>query len=232
MLLSSHRAEQEDTPLTLRSPPGCGSFNLSPGPPRVPAEPPAARLRQRAHKGRKNRVPRGPAWTSAAGKVSAAGRQPRGGVRAASPGSPGGPRDSQAAVSPWTARRASGSGSGAGRTSLALVARGSAPLPRVRWLPAAPPIPGTTREGPPGFRPPGQRPQSPASSTSDGQGAGADSPAAPSGVAPRELVQSPAPPAAHRLPALRPQPRARPPACLHQAAPARARSSPATRPGP
>ncbi|XP_057389690.1 basic proline-rich protein-like [Balaenoptera acutorostrata] len=114
-----------------------------------------------------------------AGKVRAADRQPRGGVRAASLDSPGGPRDPQAAVPPMTAPRASGSGSrrqpdlpGSGGPR----ERPSPFLPRVRGVPAAPPVSGTSQEAPPGFRPVSQRSQSPASSTADGQGAGADGP--------------------------------------------------------
>ncbi|XP_059939125.1 basic proline-rich protein-like [Mesoplodon densirostris] len=135
MLLSSHRAEQEDTPLTLRSPLSRGSFILSPGPPAVPAEPPLARLRQRAQRGR---------------KIVFLG---------ARPGGEAGPGGSPTAPAP--------------------AAQGSAPRPSCPASAGSPPRPRSQAQA--------RRPlqasvrsasgsQSPASSTADGQGAGADGP--------------------------------------------------------
>ncbi|XP_069900450.1 proline-rich protein HaeIII subfamily 1-like [Globicephala melas] len=148
MLLSSHRAEQEDTPLTLRSPLSRGSFILSPGPPAVPAEPPLARLRQRAQRGR---------------KIVFLGARPGGEGRRPSANCSAGFRERVPA--PARAPR------------LRRPEERPPPfLPRVRGVPAAPPVSGTSQEAPPGFRPVSQRSQSPASSTADGQGAGADGP--------------------------------------------------------
>lgn len=115
-----------------------------------------------------------------AGKVRAADRQPRGGVRAASLGSPGRPRDPQAAVPPLTARWASGSGS---RRQPDLPGSGgprSAPLPSCPASAGSPPRPRSQararRPLQASVRSASQRSQSPASSTADGQGAGADGP--------------------------------------------------------
>ena len=89
MLLSLPGAEQEDTPLTLHWPHARGSFILlRPGPPRVPAEQPPARPRQRAQQSRKTVFFGGPPR----GRCVQPAGQPRGGVRATSPASPGGPR--------------------------------------------------------------------------------------------------------------------------------------------
>ncbi|XP_046538158.1 proline-rich protein 2-like [Equus quagga] len=132
MLLSSHHREQEDTPLAPRSPHGRGSSIR-----RVPAEPPrplcASELRRAAN-------PRPPA-----ARRGGAGGQPRGGVRAASPG---GPR-------PPTGRRATTDGSAGFRERVPAPARpprprrpeGEAPAPpvRVRRVPSAPRVPGTRR---------------------------------------------------------------------------------------
>ncbi|XP_029091653.1 proline-rich protein 2-like [Monodon monoceros] len=148
MLLSSHRAEQEDTPLTLRSPLSRGSFILSPGPPAVPAEPPLARLRQGAQRGR---------------KIVFLGARPGGKGRRPSANCSAGFRERvPAPARPPRLRRPK--------------ERPPPFLPRVRGVPAAPPVSGTSQEAPPGFRPVSQRSQSPASSTADGQGAGADGP--------------------------------------------------------
>ncbi|XP_023988531.1 basic salivary proline-rich protein 1-like [Physeter macrocephalus] len=175
MLLSSHRAEQEDTPLTLRSPLSRGSFILSPGPPAVPAEPPLARLRQRAQRGRKIVfLGARPGGEGAHSRPAAAGRR-EGRV----------PRQSRWTPGP-TGRRPSADCSAGFRERVPAPARppGSGGprerpppfLPRVRGVPAAPPVSGTSQEAPPGFRPVSQRSKSPASSTADGQGAGADGP--------------------------------------------------------
>lgn len=149
-----------------------------PRPRRVPAQPPPGRLRQQAPPGRKIVFLGCPAPR---GRCAQPARQPPGGVRAASPASPGGPR-------PPTGRRVSADCSAGFRERVPAPARPprprrpegatprSSPVPRLRG-PPAPPVLGTSREAPPGFRPPGQRPQSPASSTADGQGAGAHGPA-------------------------------------------------------
>lgn len=128
-------------------------------------------------------------------------------------------------------RQLPGARAGASPTSAAPAARGSAPappVPRLRGLPA-PPVLDTSRQAPLGFRPPGQRPQSPASSTADGQGAGAHGPA------PRGPKRSGAPRA---RPVTSPgHPLASPPACARERplAPAphlRRASAPSAPPGP
>lgn len=205
MLLSSPGTEQEDTPLTLRSPHARGSFILlSVGPPGVSAEPLPARLRQLAQPSRQivfsgGRVRRG--------RCAQPAGQPRGGVRATSPAGPDGPR-------PPAGRRPSTDCSAGFRERVSAPARGSS-LPPTHRRPR-PPVPGTSQEAPPGFRPAGQCPHSRASSTADGQGAGDDGPA-PCGPersgAPRARpVANPGcdPPATgHRLPPT-------PPACVRQ----------------
>lgn len=171
---------------------------------RVPAEPPQP-------------DGAGVTGTSSARKVRAAAGQPRGGVRATSPASPGGPR-------PPTGRRPSADRSEGFRSR-------SRRRPRERLSPASPAPrprgprrssgPGHEPGGPPGFRPPGQRPQNPArppQRTGKAREPTARRPAGSSSFQPRP------PPASHRPPPN--------PSRLRQAAPARARSSPATRPGP
>lgn len=198
-----------------------------PRPYRVPAEPPPARLRQQAPQGRKIVFLGGPARR---GRCAQPARQPRGGVRAASPASPGGPR-------PPTGRRASADCSAGFRERVPAPAR--PPRPR-RPEGAPPPLPSRVcrvprhprsraRAGRPlraSVRPASApRARRPPQQTGKGREPMAPRPAAPRGAAPRELVPSPAPAAAHRPPPS-------PPACLRQGAPARARSSPATRLGP
>lgn len=127
MLLPSPRTELEDTPLTLRLPHARGSFIVpSPGPPGVPAKSPPARLRQQVRQGRKILFFGGRALQ---GRCAQTARQPRGGVRATSPASPGGPR-------PPTGRRPSAGRSAGFRERVsaplegALVPHPSSPRPR------------------------------------------------------------------------------------------------------
>lgn len=225
-VLSSHRAEEEDTlpDPTLAS--RLGSFILSPGL-GVPAQPPWARLLPTGSAGRKIVPARpGPAPT---GKVSSADRQPRGGE--ASQQSPRPRRPIGRGPLRGLLRGASGSVQPA-RPPWPRWPKGAPPGPR---RPVSASLPRTQSQARaarfPGFRPPGQFPLSPASSTADRQRSRRPSPEAPSGK--RRPASS-----SSRQP--RQRPTASParrwvsaclPASQSQAAAARARS-PATRPGP
>lgn len=155
MLLSSHRAAQEDTPLTLRSPLGLGSSTLSPGPP-GPRGPSLGPNAPAGSAGPEKRVPWQP---GAAGKV-----------RAASPAAPGWregrlprqPQRTPAVNRPPSLRGLPGTGPGASASSRAPATRGSAPFPcltgadpplrcRGRQVTAAPPGPGFAPGGPSGL---------------------------------------------------------------------------------
>lgn len=190
----------EDTPLALHA---RGSSTL-PGPvlQGSPRERPARRRRLERPQLREG---------------GAAAGQPRGGVRATSPASPGGPR-SPTGRRPC-ADRSEGFRSRSRRRPRARPSPAS-PAPRPRG-PRRSPGPGHEPGGPPGFRPPGRRPQNPArppQRTGKGREPTARRPASSSSLQPRPR------PASHRPPPN--------PSRLRQAAPARARSSPATRPGP
>ncbi|KAK2088183.1 hypothetical protein P7K49_034090 [Saguinus oedipus] len=155
MLLSSHRAAQEDTPLTVRSPLGRGSFTLSPGPPgpRGPSLRPNAPA---SSAGPEMRVPRQP---GAAGKVRAAGPAALGWREGRLHGQP---QRTLAARRPPSLRGLPGVGPGASATSRAPATPGSAPFLRLtgadpplrcrrRRVPAAPPSPGFAPGGPSGL---------------------------------------------------------------------------------
>lgn len=181
----------------------------------MPAEPPPAQLRQQAPESRKIVFLGGPARR---GRCAQPAGQPPGGVRAASPASPGGPR-------PPTGRRASADWSAGFRERVPAPARPLRPR-RPEGAPPAPPAPrlrgspthtrrprSRARAGRPlraSVRPASApRARRPPQRTGKGREPAAPRPAAPSGAAPRELVQSPAPAAAHRPPPS-------PPACARE----------------
>ncbi|XP_008837698.1 basic proline-rich protein-like [Nannospalax galili] len=189
MLGGRHGTEQEDTPLTGRSPHGRGSF-LSPSPPGCPLTFPWV------PEGPENRVAPRP---RTGGKVRAAGE------------ATAGRREGRVRPSPRTpaAHRPSADGAASFQEWVPEAASPSVADPPLQ----GPQAPGSgaraRREGPPGFRPPGQRPRSPASSSAGAPSAARCPPptvrprrpvAARARASPRPLLTCDAP----RLPAHRP----------------------------
>lgn len=130
-VLSSHRAEGRHTPdPTLASQAWVLHRPALSGVPAQPPGPDCANGLSRAGKSCSSGPGPAPAPT---GKVSSADRQPRGGVRATSLGSPRGPRDLRPRSLRGLLRGFPGAGPRASSTSPAPVAQGSAPAPHVPY---------------------------------------------------------------------------------------------------